>query len=143
MRLVVFGDSYSSTDKQWEFISRGLFDAANPGFKQGRFTNELIWIDYLESILSVEEVENWAVGGARSAISNGVPTVAEQIQSHKVQADQDALYIVWAGINDMGYGGDAPGKNAAISMTRNIQTLVSQGARRLVVPGMFRYPDLP
>ena len=124
----------------WEFISRGLFEAATPGLKQRRLTDELVWIDYLEAIVIVEEVENWALGGARSANSNGVPTVAEQKQSHEVEADQEALYIIWAGINDMGNGGETPGEDAAVSMVRNIETLLSRGARRLVVPGMFRYP---
>ena len=85
--------------------------------------------------------DNYAVGGATTGTENDGPPfggvqnqIALYLSSH--QGDPDALYILWAGHNDVFIAlrtGNFDLSEAVINTVNNIQTLRAAGARHILV----------
>jgi phospholipase/lecithinase/hemolysin len=120
--LYVFGDSLS--DQGNVFNATGGAIPPSPPYFDGRFSNGLLWVDYLAQDLGLDvnpfvgsadptEGINFAFGGATTGGENTIsltfpqlpnlPGLQQQISffTNLVPvADPNALYIVWAGAND-------------------------------------------
>jgi len=171
-KFYVFGDSLSDTGNSFN-VTGGLVNPTtaippNPPYFQGRFSNDLIWVDYLGNQLGLTptlftalpggtttiptEGINFAFGGANSGQGNAVipnaslPGVLEQVglftqpllASHQ-KADPNALYAVWGGGNDYLFG-NAPNPNQIVQNLLDAVTILAQaGAKNILV---FNLPDL-
>jgi len=118
--LYIFGDSLSDTN----------------GTTQGGLSNGPLWPFYLSPQLGItyDPATNFAQGGATTS------NLATQIflyQSTVVSADPNALYVVWAGGNDI--AANSPGTTAANNVINAVNTLASFGATQFLVPNM---PDM-
>jgi phospholipase/lecithinase/hemolysin len=125
--MYVFGDSLSDTGNVFDFTAGNI--PPSPPYFEGRFSNGLIWIDYLAEDLGLNpttyadiilggtaptEGVNFAFGGATTGEDNTVsltfpglpdlPALQDQIglftENFSTTADTEALYIIWAGAND-------------------------------------------
>ncbi|MGB3532610.1 MAG: SGNH/GDSL hydrolase family protein [Microcoleaceae cyanobacterium] len=125
--IYIFGDSLSDTGNVFDFTLNSI--PPSPPYFEGRFSNGLIWIDYLAEDLGLNpatysdvvlentiptEGINFAFGGATTGGENTVslafptapdlPGLPDQISlftaNFSTIADADALYIIWAGSND-------------------------------------------
>lgn len=159
--LVIFGDSLSDTGNL--SLATG---GANPGtaqpYYQGRFSDGLIWTDYLATGLGqtgdatsyMLGGNNYAFAGARTgAAPGGIPGVLAQVggiwgPSHAA-ADPNALYVLVGGGNDMrdarsAPGGDATSRQLAAqtainSLYASMGYLASKGAKNVLISNL---PDL-
>src|ERR1051325_327508 len=110
-RIYVFGDSLSDTGNFYT-LTGGY---PPPPYAGGRFSNGKVWVEYTADALgmSIQSGGNFAVAGAttgRYNVNNGLagltfPGLQDQIDSFQAsQTPQDAseaLFIVWAGANDI------------------------------------------
>lgn len=125
--MYVFGDSLSDTGNAFDFTAGNI--PPSPPYFPGRFSNDLIWIDYLAEGLGVNPTTyadvilqgatptqgiNFAFGGATTGEDNTVsltfpglpdlPALQDQIslftENFSATADSEALYIIWGGAND-------------------------------------------
>ncbi|MEP0891700.1 SGNH/GDSL hydrolase family protein [Leptolyngbya sp. FACHB-16] len=139
-QLYVFGDSLSDTGTV--FRATGGMYPSDPPYFQGRYSNGLVWVEYLANRLSIEHVNNAACGGATTANDGSmVPGLLAQVQAFKQkqrQADNEALYILWAGANDYLQGVNDTTRPVA-NIVEAIATLSSLGAQRILVANL---PDL-
>jgi phospholipase/lecithinase/hemolysin len=141
--LYVFGDSLS--DVGTVFRATGGVYPSSPPYFQGRYSNGSVWVEYLASKLALtpKQSTNFACGGATtgSVSMNGIPGLLAQVygftKAHQ-QADQKALYVLWAGANDYLYGATNP-KLSIQNLSRAIQSLKSVGAKKIMVANL---PDL-
>lgn len=99
---------------------------------------------------TVDRSVNFAFGGAQSGLNNGVdprlPGILREANAFRndhlsagVQADEDALYVVWAaGANDYQPStfGDPQGAIASVigNIAQSITTLFGVGARNFLIP---------
>lgn len=118
--IYIFGDSLSDTF----------------GTSDGGVSNGQLWPTYLAPQLGLtyNPSANYAVSGAYSG------DLAGQISNFQADmpiADHDALYVIWAGGNDIRTGGS--GSDAALNVINAVNTLFSLGASQLLVPNM---PDI-
>ena len=141
-KLIIFGHSYSSTTETLKHIPPYVIEVNYPSsvYKQQRFADGLVWTDHLESKLSVGNVFNLACGGAFHVLESSVPSVKTQIEMHQEPFNKKDLYIVWAGFNDMSTLG---GIEAARDAMVNVETLISKGARQIIIPGYYSFSRLP
>jgi phospholipase/lecithinase/hemolysin len=118
--LYIFGDSLSDTF--------GTID--------GGSSNGPLWPFYLSPQMGItyDPAKNFAVTGA---VTSHLATQISTYQSTVVSADPNALYVVWAGGNDIIAG--APGSFAANNVISAVNTLASLGASQFLVPNM---PDM-
>ena len=137
-----------------------------PPYASQRYSDDLVWADYFAAALGLTATPslaggtNYAFGGARSGpLSNipddgiiDAPTVREQVgfatANGTLSLPSDALYVVWAGGNDvrdagvvLAGGGNA---NAVIgegvaNMVTAISALGAAGARHFLIPNV---PDV-
>lgn len=130
--LVVFGDSLS--------------DSGNAG----RFTNGPVWVERMAETMGLDLQParaggtNYAIGGART--HGGVTDVLSQTAMFLAQrnADPDALYVVFAGANDLLASACLTGENgvareAAAALGTAISRLAQAGAVQFLVPNL---PDI-
>lgn len=145
--LVVFGDSLSDTGNMLAATGGGV--PPSPAYFEGRFSNGPVWPEYLASALDLP-LQNLAYGGAQTGQGNlfgpAFPGLSTQIALWKEAAgpaDPDAIYIVWAGANDVRAAlaaGATPNIPAMIENILNaVAALYAAGARHVVVPNL---PDL-
>ena len=138
-QIYVFGDSLSDTGR--------LFQATTlpptPYF-EGRVSNGKLWIEELSETLNLtyNPDTNFAWVGATTGTTNvngsDLPGLQQQLDNYlnnTPTADENALYIVWAGANDFSEG--VPDITKSIT---NIVTLVSKlrqhGAKHILVPNL-------
>lgn len=163
--LYVFGDSLSDQGNFFQ-LSGGTVPPPeyNGGGVSGRFTNGRNYIDYLVPMLgltsksSLSGGTNYAFGGARTYYHPQLGfqgSLLGQYAYYKLSqpfTDPDALYIVWAGANNLkdillppsGTPFDPsliPGElsHAATDVGFVISSLASSGAQNILVPNL---PDL-
>ncbi len=117
--MVVFGDSLSDTGNLYTFYSTN-YDITFPAapYSPGRFSNGLVWVEYLADLMdvkrptpSIEGGTNYAWGGAKTGYSSNDNNpvdgnalyIGEQIDSFLSSNDPEAdeLIILWAGANDL------------------------------------------
>ena len=151
--IVVFGDSLSDTGNTSN-ITNGWIPDADDGYFQGRFSNGLLWIEHLATILgepvptpSTTGGTNFAHGGSQALFSGFFkPSLSEQVDDLLV-ADPDDLHVVWIGANDLlNVDLDDPVadqylrvKQVVAAINDNIDELYSRGARKFLV---FDLPPL-
>lgn len=167
--MYVFGDSLSDVGND-ALISGGAVPRSTiftDGSTTGRFTNGYNYIDYMASFMgltvtpSVAGGTNYAYGGARvdgitpALVPLGGKSfnqqVASYVGSHAGAADPNALYVLWAGANNVSDGittvalGGSPAAigtqigNSIASIGSAISALGLNGAQHFLV---FNLPDL-
>lgn len=114
--IYIFGDSLSDTD--------------------AGISNGPLWPEYLAPQLGIsyDSAANFAIAGARSS------DLAAQLSTYQTttsMADPDALYVVWAGGNDI--LAFLNGADAANNVINTVNSLSTFGARNFLIPNM---PDI-
>lgn len=157
--MYIFGDSLSDTGNTRAAVPLGSWGpiAAEAGYgSNGRFSNGDLWHEFMADDLGLSTSRssaggnNFAYGGARIDNATGVSAgVLRQWGNYQNRfggavMDPAALYVVWAGGNDMR---DLVGSSAPLMMITsimgNFQTMLTEmilgGATTLLVPNL---PDL-
>lgn len=140
-QIYVFGDSLSDTGNVFRATNRQY--PPSPPYFQGRYSNGRVWVEYLAQNLSVQQIENFAFGGATTDRdrANLVPGLLSQVQSfvqtHR-QTETGTLYVLWAGANDYLQGASNPTVPIA-NLTEAIAALSTIGADHILVGNL---PDL-
>lgn len=157
--MYIFGDSLSDTGNTRATVPFGSLApiAAEAGYgPNGRFSNGDLWHEFMADDLGLSTSRstaggnNFAYGGARinnaTGVSAGVLWQWDNYQNRLGGAalDPAALYVVWAGGNDMR---DLVGSSAPLMMITsimgNFQAMLTEmilgGAATLLVPNL---PDL-
>jgi phospholipase/lecithinase/hemolysin len=151
-RIIVFGDSLSDTGNFYQMT--GNTYPPSPPYWQGHFCNGPMWIEYLAEDLGMVGFEdNYAVAGATTGTANlndpspfgGVQNqITLYLSSH--QGDPDALYILWAGHNDVLLAlttGSYDLAQVVPNTINNIRTLWAAGARHILVVNMADVGKIP
>ncbi len=166
-QLVVFGDSLSDVGNV--YIATGGVEPAPPGYTVGLFTDGPdstpatsgplgVWVQQLAGMMhvaspgpSLQGGNNYAFGGALTGYdpafgSGGEPYVGDQVNEYLAgQAGalpSNALYVFWAGANDLFTGGNSPSA-AVMNISANISTLYADGARNFLWLNMPPLGDTP
>lgn len=141
--LYVFGDSLSDVGKV--FHATGGTYPSSPPYFQGRYSNGLVWVEYLASslLLTSKPNTNFACGGATtgSGSVNGIPGLLAQVNSFTKahpEVNPNALYVLWAGANDYLYGASDPTVSIE-NLSKAVQSLSTAGAKKIMVANL---PDL-
>ncbi len=144
-QIVVFGDSVSDNGNLYNLSGKTY--PPSPPYWQGRFSDGPVWVEYRAENLGVALLEDYAVAAATSG-HDGIPGIggvhdqlAMYFAIHQGKADPDALYVVWAGHNDIFTippGSDInPPLTAFVNNTvESITDLWSAGARHIFVPNI-------
>ena len=143
-QMFAFGDSL--TDSGNLFAVTGL--PRKPYFK-GRISNGIVWIEYLAKELRLKKsLTNYAFAGATTGRENvndvpglfEFPGLLDQIDTFESSlagqpADADALYVLWAGSNDVVEFGPAQQTvdEGVANTIEAIQRLHALGARHILV----------
>ncbi len=154
-KLVVFGDSLSDDGNLLQFTQGQV--PADPPYWQGRYSNGIVWPEYVAIELGIP-LENVAYGGAQSGgetsiydseiANSNFPSLPEEVAGYLAlwsnSVDSDALYVLWAGANDLldtrnESRLDAARRDAVDGVVDAVSRLVTAGAERILV-GMM--PDL-
>jgi thermolabile hemolysin len=145
--LYVFGDSLSDVGNIFR-ATGGVYPSSPPYF-QGRYSNGLVWVEYLTSELELTAKQNvnFACGGATTGSSgiNGIPGLLTQVYSFtktREQLNPDGLYIFWAGANDYIYGA-ANTAPPIENITQAIASLSLAGAKKFLVANLPDLGNLP
>lgn len=164
-----FGDSLSDTGNTSSLTRNAIALGVplpfpippSPPYFNGRFSNGPIWIEQLASGLGLtyNPATNFAIGGATTGTNNtlldnlipglplpgnplGLPGLQTQVDNFvtaSLQADPNALYVIWAGANDY-FGDDVTDPAIPVSNLANaVTSLNSVGARNFLVVNL---PDL-
>jgi phospholipase/lecithinase/hemolysin len=148
--LYVFGDSLSDNGNL--FASSGGTVPALP-YVDGRFSNGKVAVEYLAEGLQLNALQfhDYAIGGAETGTggSAGEGTgLTAQVNAFTApvgtQADPGALYVVWAGANDLLHASFRdllnPAKAQALidasttNLKNAVQSLYDDGARNFLLP---------
>lgn len=145
--LVVFGDSLSDVGN---ISSATLSIVPGSHYYQGRFSNGPVWVERLSTELGLGPIQrstagglNYAYGGARTTGSTGFPglfildldeQVTQYLNQHPV-ADPAAMYVVFAGANDL-MGGVTDVNVPLNQIVADVGRLVTAGARQVVVANL-------
>jgi phospholipase/lecithinase/hemolysin len=156
----VFGDSLSDVGNV--FAATGGAEPASP-YSNGQFSDGPIWAQDLSNSLGLGVLKPSLLGGTDYAFGSAttsnpstestvVPTLTQQLGTFLAAvggiAPSSALYSVWIGSNDLlnilssgttGLPAVAEAQAAAQSAAADIGTLITQGARNILVPLV---PDL-
>jgi phospholipase/lecithinase/hemolysin len=165
-QLVVFGDSLSDVGNS--YIATGGAEPAPPGYTAGLFTDGPdsvpattgplgVWVQQLAGMMGVTSPapslaggNNYAFGGALTGYDptfgrGGEPYVGDQVNlylaSHPGTLPSNALYVFWAGANDI-FHGVSP-TTAVMNISANISTLYADGARDFLWLNMPPLGDTP
>jgi phospholipase/lecithinase/hemolysin len=139
--IVVFGDSHS--------------DTGNWGV--GRFSNGPVWVEELASELGLPPPTpsefggtNYAWGGSRTgwgydSSENKQPKVGTQIDQFLSadEADAHQLFVLFAGHNDFGWGGQRDASVPVAHLSEHIATLAQAGRRDFFVSNLLRLGQFP
>lgn len=152
--LVVFGDSLSDQGLVWQQLQNttGQNLPQAPYYVDGRFSNGPVAVEYMAQALGVP-LDDRAWGGATTGRDNILDKQGElahtgvldqvdgYVQAHGAHPlNHQALYVLWAGANDMIFGpNQATADQASQQMMQALDTLYAAGARSFFVPLM---PDL-
>ncbi|MEI6972309.1 MAG: SGNH/GDSL hydrolase family protein, partial [bacterium] len=169
-QMIVFGDSLSDTgncyDRNWGAMAvQPLLTGNVTVTRDGRFTGgapALVWHEYLASLPLLGELQsatqssyggqNYAFGGARATGTthtiSGVAVIddlGKQVVDYTGTVDSQALYVVWAGGNDLidatkgeyhnGSIADAA-QDAIASLTDIVEGLAASGAQYILWPNL-------
>lgn len=162
-KIFIFGDSLSDNGNLWRTSSRLLPPGGfpdSPPYYAGRFSNYKVWSEILTDYLKAPEF-NYAFGGAtitKGMIFYPIPTITKQVDAYinsTAAGDPNALYIIWAGANDITMNmkfaedyaentlSDLPNKMLSI-LNNNINKLLNHGAKKfllLPIPYLVATPN--
>ncbi len=135
--IVAFGDSLSDNGNIY-----ALSPESCPAqtYYQGRFSNGLVWVDYLaESDFLDATLINNAYGGAETT-GTTPPGLIEQVAAYTLVSTlpDNALFTIWIGGNDF-LGGSADYEQSADNVTTALNALADFGAKNILV---LNLPDL-
>lgn len=145
--LLVFGDSLSDMGNAKDSV---LNVPDVPPYWQGRFSNGMVWIEYLSQAYGVTTThgsgtspgDNRAFGGAQTGAGFSyllLPNVGSQISSYlaNVQSSfaSNDVVSLWAGGNDFLYG-TANADTIITNMESHIRQLESAGATTFIIPNL-------
>ena len=145
--LLVFGDSLSDMGNAKDSI---LNVPDVPPYWQGRFSNGMVWVEYLSQAYGVTTTygsgtsvgDNRAFGGAQTGPGFSyllLPNVGSQISNYlaNVQSSFAANDVVslWAGGNDFLYG-TANSDTIVTNMESHIRQLEAAGATTFIIPNL-------
>jgi len=155
-RLVVFGDSLADVGNVDQLTASVPLVPTTPGpfYLDGRFSNGPNFVDLLAADLglsppvqSLAGGDVWAYGGARVTgtpppVSLVVDDVDDQVDDFLARtpvAEPDALYVVFAGGNDVSSlagsaGSVADARDAAAEVVFQVSRLHAAGARNVLAP---------
>jgi thermolabile hemolysin len=154
-RIVIFGDSLS--DEYW--LSRTTLGIVpNRTYYRGRFSNGLIWSEYLGDGVDIPRL-NLSTGAAttideNSLLKQQIPllgripfpkSIDSSVDDHIRSRDfktAGTLFIIWGGPNDF-FGGTIHPEQVALNIKVSAEKLLKAGAQSLLVPGMFNLSRLP
>jgi phospholipase/lecithinase/hemolysin len=155
--IYIFGDSLSDTGNVFN-ITKGAIPPSQTYFN-GRFSNGPVWVEYLASDLGLtfNPKTNFAYGGATTGSKNigisGLPGLQQQINSFtsaNPSVNPNALYIIWAGLNDyvdnffVNIPDSTPSvtqviNQAVYNLSASLTSLAAVGAKNIMVVNL---PDL-
>jgi phospholipase/lecithinase/hemolysin len=161
--FVVFGDSLSDVGNK--SLSNGNADTPSPPYYEGRFSNGPLWVETLATYLGVPPLQpslssgtDYAWGGAQVAIPGFPPSIPQQITQYlnnltaagQTIAAND-VFAEWSGTNDylgtfLGASGPQTPIDPAVSasaLTNALQTLVTAGAKALVINDLPLLGNIP
>lgn len=170
--LYVFGDSLSDTGNIYNVtkaINPNQAFPPSPPYFNGRFSNGLIWVDYLGTELGLKPTLftelsttpptqgiNFAFGGASSGLDNavfpkqGLPGVLAQVglftdslKANNQTADPNALYAVWGGANDFLFPNPDELKPPANNISNALGLLAQAGAKNILLFNLPNLAELP
>jgi len=153
-RIIVFGDSMSDTGSF--YYMSGETYPPSPPYWEGRFCNGPVWVEYLAGDLGMAGLlDDYAVGGAAAGHDNSIVPAFGGVQDQMAlyfasspHADRDALYILWAGHNEVFIAlppsADPGPLNAFVDNTiNNIKALWAAGARHILVVNIADLGTIP
>lgn len=145
--LLVFGDSLSDMGNAKDSV---LNVPDVPPYWQGRFSNGMVWVEYLSQAYGVTTThgsgttagDNRAFGGAQTGAGFSyllLPNVGSQITSYlaNVQSSfaSNDVVSLWAGGNDFLYG-TANADTIVTNMESHIRQLETAGATTFIIPNL-------
>lgn len=133
--IVAFGDSLSDNGNVYN--ATGYSSPYFPEYYPGRFSNGLVWVEYLAFGLHAS-LDNRAWGGATtSGYGNAsVPGLNLQVASFTgLAAPENTLFSVWAGPNDF-FQGSSDWQVSVDNIVDALDSLVGKGAKHILVPNM-------
>jgi phospholipase/lecithinase/hemolysin len=148
-QMYTFGDSLVDNHNVFQYTD-GALPPSQLGYYNGRFTNGPVWVDYLADDLGIQQT-NYAFGGATTGTYNTIelppkfgtlPGLTAQVQSFMAdypQADENGLYVIWAGANDYLGGGVKNPLQPVNNLVSTVDSLASIGAKNFLVVNL---PDL-
>jgi len=151
-QIVAFGDSNVDSGNLRALFGPGVNPPPNFG---GRNNNGPVVVEYLAGTLAVPLL-NYGYSGATTGapgLNAAIPNTLTQIQTHFTAlgagaADPDALYIYWAGSNDVFLATTPPAQlqnkinGALTNIDTGLRQLDARGAKKIVVATRTPRPDL-
>jgi phospholipase/lecithinase/hemolysin len=148
--LFVFGDSLSDTGNAYAASVGNL--PPSPPYFNGRASNGPIWVEHLAQTLGAAPVTPFYTSGAGTnyaffnaetgpgaSTQYGMPNVGMQINAFlntpRPVTSRD-VFVLWAGPNDVYYGGETDPVASVGRIADHITTLTVAGASRFLVPNM-------
>jgi phospholipase/lecithinase/hemolysin len=153
--LVAFGDSL--TDIGNRYADTGDTDPTSPPYDAGRWSNGPLWVEHLAVGLKLPAPTPSALGGTDYAAAdagtattgdahNGSANIGTQIDAYLVNhpgVDAGELFVIWGGTNDFGPHSIANTAATVASLSAEITTLASAGAKQFLVPNLMPLGELP
>ncbi|RKO88656.1 SGNH hydrolase-type esterase domain-containing protein [Blyttiomyces helicus] len=152
LHLVVYGDSFSDTGNTFK-LSNGTWPVS--AYYKGHFSNGPVWQEIAAQELGVTRT-NEAFGGATtdnklvqgfSGPTSNIPVPGVEQQAAifaasvhgKTTARPYEVDAIWAGANDWFFNSNLTGDDVAKNIMVNVETLVNDGARTIII---FNQPPL-
>ncbi len=152
--IVSFGDSLSDTGNV--YTATGGAQPAPPEYYQGRYSNGIIWNEYLAKDLGVAAPTasllggtDYAWGGAETGLtglsSQGTPNIGTQITTYLSANTPTAsqLFTIWGGANDFGHGGQTDPTSPVANIGTEISWLAKAGAQQFMVANLPLLGEIP
>ena len=169
--LVIFGNSISDTGNIYSLTNNTF--PPEPLYYQGRFSNGLLWVDYLSEDLglnfsnfydsnstNVSEGINFSIGGATTGTTTlgdlpglNFPGVTTQVNDYLnfldgTAIDEDALVVYWAGENDyvQAFQNEEMLLNPEVPITNisnSLAQLANAGAENVLVSNLVNLANVP
>lgn len=166
-QVVIFGNSVSDTGNVFN-LTGGAFPPS-PLYYEGRFSDSLVWTDYLSQDLDLDLINfysndaknkdssiNFAIGGATSGTTSlggpGLPGVATQVDDFidfldGTEVAEDALVILWSGENDyveaLNQGTILNPQVSIARISNSLTELANSGAKHILVPNLPYFGHMP
>jgi thermolabile hemolysin len=148
-QLVVYGDSLSDVGRF--YTASGNTIPPSPPYDRGRFSNGLVWVEYLATKLGIPNnpSTNFAVGNAKTdshpqAPAPGFIGIKQQIDNDNSSVKSDTLYVIWGGANDyLDLVNPSTPSSTVGKLTTQIATLIGRGAKNILVPNLPNLGQLP